>query len=299
MLAGHSRIHVAPETWFVERLVRSLPIERRLMPAEIERAVRIMVDDYRWPDMEISADEFRRAVAALHRPKLVDVINLVYSRQLEMSGKSRCGDKTPVYYQIIPELVRLYPGAKFIFLVRDGRDVAISHINAGWPSRCYDGDRFVWTRALRCREAAGKAGLADRILDIRYEDLVNAPEATIRRICVFLGEDYEPAMLDHRERTDMVPERERQIHTKLDQPISSDAIGVWRAKLSAAECFVMEACLHRDLAAWGYELRFAHAAWRPVLFFARSILIGLAPVVHRIVPYARRRNYLPRTLAYF
>ena len=42
---------------------------------------------------------------------------------------------------------------------------------------------------------------------------------------------------------DMVPERERHIHGKLNQPVSNDAIAVWRRKLTAMECFAMEACL--------------------------------------------------------
>jgi hypothetical protein len=42
----------------------------------------------------------------------------------------RCGDKTPIYIEIAEELIALYPGAKFIHLIHDGRDVAISRIDA-------------------------------------------------------------------------------------------------------------------------------------------------------------------------
>ena len=294
ILTGHSRIHIPPETWFIRPLVESLPLTDPLTPAQVDRAVSIMTGDYRWPDMGIAADDLRNWAMAMQHPKLVDIINLVYQRHLHDSGKQRFGDKTPVYYSILPQLLTLYPGARFIHLIRDGRDVAISWIDVGWE-RYYERDKFEWGHAMQYRQKHLNSAYAGRILDVKYEDLVNDLEVTVRRICAFLGEHYEPEMLNWQHLTTMIPERERHIHGKLGQPVSKDAIAVWRNKLTIGECFAMEACLHKDLRLLGYELRFSAAGWRPVLDVAGWVLYTAAPLLGRGTRFLKRRNLLRKT----
>jgi hypothetical protein len=293
ILAGHSGIEIPPETWFILPLVQKFPLRQELTPAEVRAVVDIAVEDYRWPDMGIAADDFRQRALALAAPGLADIINLVYRHHLALTGKRRLGDKTPPYIEIVRELAILYPGAKFIHLVRDGRDVATSYIELKWHGgcRCYERN-FDWTRALRFREAYRHSELDRQILDVRYEQLVSEPEPTVRRICAFLGEAFQPGMLEWTERTDRVPARERSIHPKLGRPLSQEAIGTWRSKLSAFECFIMEACLQKDLRRWGYGLRFASAAWRPVLVASGWLLFALGPLLARVIPYLQRRQYL-------
>ena len=295
ILSGHSRLAIPPETWFIEPLVQQLPLHQPLSPTEAALAAEIMTSHYRWPDMGIAVADFRSRVLALARPRLVDIIDLVYAEHLRRSGKPRFGDKTPPYIHIVSELSELYPGAKFIHLVRDGRDVAMSMIDVRWNFRCYQRD-FVWTSRLRVREQYRHSAFADRILDVKYEDLVADPETTVKRICAFLGEEFAPAMLAFAERADAVPERERSIHGKLRRPVSRDDIGQWRAKLSAIECFIMEACMHRELRQWGYPLRFAARGWRPVFAVASRLLYLVGPPLNRAIMYLRRRDMLPRTI---
>ena len=296
MLIAHSRIEIPPETWFVSELVRRLPIREVLAPAEVARAVEIMTADYRWPDMGMTAEALRQAAAALPNPRLVDVIDIVYRHHLASSGKMRFGDKTPRYIEIVPQLSILYPGAKFIHLVRDGRDVAASIIELNWNDkgcRYYERD-FRWTQVLRQREQLGKSDLDRNILDVRYEELVRAPEETMWRICAFLGEEFEPAMIDSNRLVERVPARERKIHPKLEKRLSEEAIAAWRTKLSNLECFAMEACLQKDLRRWGYPLRYSALLWKPLLVAAGWLLFAVGPLLRRIVPPLKRRNYLPQ-----
>src|SRR3974390_761276 len=144
ILAGHSRLHIPPETWFLRELVAELPLKGSLAPAEVDRAIDIMTQGYRWPDMGIAAADLRRWAAALPEPSLPDIVGLVYRRHLEIAGKPRFGDKTPVYFQIVPQLAELFPGAKFVHLIRDGHDVAMSWIDLGYD-RYYDPPGFEWT----------------------------------------------------------------------------------------------------------------------------------------------------------
>ena len=141
ILAGHSRLHIPPETRFVRPLVRELPLSGELTPAQIERAVTIMTEDYRWLDMEIAADDLRHWALSLPKPELVDIIDLVYRQLLARADKPRFGDKTPIYFEIVPQLAALYPVRSSIHLIRDGRDVAISRIDLDWD-RYYERNTF-------------------------------------------------------------------------------------------------------------------------------------------------------------
>jgi len=294
MLCGHSRIHIPPETWFIRDLVKELPLTDPLFPAHVDRAVDIMTSDYRWPDMGIPAEEFRSWAHALDGPKLVEVINLVYHFQLKSHQKPRFGDKTPPYIHCMPEIAALYPGAKFIHLIRDGRDVAISFIEME-NMRFYD-RKFYWTLAMRERRGYLNSPYVSQILEVKYEDLVTRAEPTLRRLCEFLGEEFEPGMLDWNRLTELVPERERSIHSKLADPLRSEAVGVWQRKLSPFICFAMESCLQRDLRRLGYPVRFKSVAWRPLLILSESIFALVGPVMIKGIRYLQRRNYLPRTI---
>jgi len=126
--------------------------------------------------------------------------------------------------------------------------------------------------------------------------MMREPEPTVRRICEFLGEAFEPAMFAWRERIGLVPERERWIQGKLVRPISSDAIAVWRGRLTALECFCIEASLGADLLRSGYVPRFAAPAWRPLLGVTAWLLSVLAPLLDRGVPALQRRRMFRRAV---
>src|ERR1700734_2088081 len=100
ILAGHSRLHIPPETWFLRPLVRDFPLTGALTQPQVERAIETMVRDERWPDMAMAEDELRRQVAAVAQPTLVDLIDAVYRHLLHTSNKRRLGDKTPHYFAI-------------------------------------------------------------------------------------------------------------------------------------------------------------------------------------------------------
>jgi Sulfotransferase family len=295
ILAGHSRLHIPPETWFIRDLVSELPLSGALTHDQIQRCVEIMTGNYRWPDMGIAADDLRRWVIDLENPALRDVINLVYLRHLQRSGKHRFGDKTPHYIHIVPQLAALYPGAKFIHLIRDGRDVAISQIDLGWDSY-YERNKFDWSLAMESRRGYLKSPCANCILEIRYEDLIRNTSATIEQICAFLDEPFEPAMLEWHHLTALVPSRERHIHRRLEQPMSNEKVGGWQHRLSALECFAVESCLHRDLTQLGYQLRFSGAAWQPLLGATGAVLQAMAPWLRSGVRKLKKRHLLPQAL---
>jgi hypothetical protein len=270
MLVSHSRLTIPPETWYLIPLVKRFSIERALNPDEIASAVSIITSDYRWPDLKLDAQEFQRSVACLNKPRLRDIAEVVYRWHMESEGKDRWGDKTPVYIQIVPQLARMFPDAKFIHLVRDGRDVAKSFQATEWVTRWLHDNTSEWNRALACYWRWARSEFRDRILLVRYEDLVLETETALREICRFIGEEFEPQMLSWEGKVDeQVSPREERYQRKLKQRIGAEGVARWKREMSARELFVAEAFMRPHLARLGYELRYQGPLWVPVFAATR------------------------------
>jgi hypothetical protein len=111
-------------------------------------------------------------------------------------GKRRWADKSPLYALILDYLWELFPDAQVVHLIRDPRDVTASHRSAfGYKSAL--GAPRKWRRYLDAvrRSAAGVDPA--RYHELRYEALVADREATMRELLDFLGESWDPAVLDY------------------------------------------------------------------------------------------------------
>ena len=122
----------------------------------------------------------------------------VYLRILECKaaqyGKTRVGEKGPMLSLALDLLYRDYPNARVIHMVRDPRSVVYSHITMPWstPSLLM-ANWMVWFNM----KAIQRYG--DRILNIKLEDVVAQPEATMRKVLAFVGEEWSDDILHHNE----------------------------------------------------------------------------------------------------
>lgn len=111
------------------------------------------------------------------------------------------GDKTPNHTDSMPSLASLFPGSKFIHIIRDGRDVAVSgwnhnlRISREWTEKQYGSlanyariSAKIWSQRLRKGRAFADR-CPERYREVRYEDLHGDPVAVIRSMLSFLGAD--------------------------------------------------------------------------------------------------------------
>jgi Sulfotransferase family len=288
MLASHSRLTIPPETWYLVPLLQRFSINRALSANEVERAVAMITGHYRWPDMQIDAQDFRRAATGLAEPNLRDLIEVVYRAHVQAEGKARWGDKTPVYIEILPQLAAMYPKARFIHLVRDGRDVAKSFQATDWIGRWLHDNAGEWTQALQCYWRWVRSDFSNRILQVRYEDLVLKTEGTLRQICGFIGEEFEPQMLSwHLIVDEQIPMRERDVHAKLKLKSGAESVARWKREMSARELLVAEAFMGPDLTRLGYERHYRGPYWTPVFVLTRLYCRMVLPVVELQIRSAR------------
>jgi hypothetical protein len=114
-----------------------------------------------------------------------------YARRL---GKPRWGDKRPGYVQHIDTLLRMFPDAQIVHLVRDGRDCVGSLKRTPWWRMGVYHAIATWTQALDAGSAAAQSLPAGAYLEIQYERLTADREGELRRLCAFLEEEYAPEM---------------------------------------------------------------------------------------------------------
>jgi hypothetical protein len=169
-------------------------------------------------------------------------------------GKPRWADKTPHYVHHVEHLLDVWPRARFVVLVRDGRDVAVSlrampfGPNNAWAAAPW------WARGIRAGEQA-QAAHPDAVLIVRYEDLVRSPEDVVPGICEFLGVPYSEEMLalESVDRARIVREQASWFPT-IFEGINTTAVGRWRSQMSARDQQIFAASAGAELARMGYEV---------------------------------------------
>jgi hypothetical protein len=169
-------------------------------------------------------------------------------------GKSRWGDKTPHYVNHVDHLLRLWPGARFVVLVRDGRDVALSLRRMPFgPNNAWAAAQW-WARGIRAGARAQRAH-PDAVLTIRYEDLAQRPAEEVRRVCSFLGLSYSDDMLalEHVDPARIVPDQAAWFPTLFDG-INTSAVGRWRREMGARDRRIFAELAGAELEQLGYEV---------------------------------------------
>ena len=222
-------------------------------PTDIRRMVDAVADHERLKLWKVDFD--REALAAQIRPgEYGDLVHAFHTAAAEAEGKAAWVNMDIVTLFRFEEVARLFPAARFVQIVRDGRDVALSFkgYRFGGLNALEVADR--WSRATVAADRIGHALGPDRYLRIRYEDLVGLPEQTLDRLCDFTGQEYDPAMLDYAgDVSRKVPDATRDLWPILDRPPQTDKIGRWTREMKSSERYVIEEAAGEALDRFGYE----------------------------------------------
>ena len=122
----------------------------------------------------------------------------LYANAMQRGGGSRFLDKTPRYVMIVDDLIRLFPAARFVFLLRNPLSVLSSLVNTQVNHDLWTLERFS-DELLGGPDAIlrGIAKLGDSAIVVRYEDFVAEPEKDLERICAALDLEYSPDLLEY------------------------------------------------------------------------------------------------------
>lgn len=210
---------------------------------------------------DVDVEELRRILRQFHDAGgtfetldgRLDFIDSLMRYHRDKAGKQLWGGK--VAKVPLEELLRRHPEARFLFVVRDGRDVLASRLNVGEFQTTAGQCAREWRGRIESFRAFREA-FPNQAKEIRYESLVTQPERTLQEVCHFLGIEYAPQMLEYH-RGDLSVVRNAHGHLSAQQiarGLNRENIGRWKRDLSAEQVWQFEIANGGMLEKYAYRL---------------------------------------------
>jgi len=245
MLNRHPRIELCDESYFHFWIAARAQVFGDLEnAANRERAVDRYLELRRIRRLGHDLDALRRRLID-HSTSAATLFLELMRFHAAAAGKVRFGDKTPHHALVARELLRWFPRARLVHLVRDPRDVAESLRRMPWSSGSLVTDTRLWRDCVDGVERCGPGAA----LVVRFEALVERPEAELRRVCEFLGEEFHPAMVAPRP----AAASDREWFERAQGAIDPARAGRWRTELSHGDVALVERIAGERLARHGYS----------------------------------------------
>lgn len=260
MLAAHSKLSCGPETHIFRWLADAKQPE--------------LVDPANWPAAAVQfvCSIRRSSFSDNHHPRLIDhygiepeqisvylqqedpsiaaIVSSITETYMRTQNKIRWAEKTPDHLKHLYEIRSAFPDAQIVRIIRDPRDVALSLSKVPWGvSSFFEGVLF-W---LRQDETSRDFFFADPdSYTLQFEALISSPEQELEKLCQFLGEEFEPQMLDTSQTGKTLNRRNVSWKSKSSQPIDHSRTQVWRRELAVEENQLAEALVGKQLTEYGY-----------------------------------------------
>jgi hypothetical protein len=264
MLDAHPELTIPPETHFLPRVIRACRQD-----GSPERVVHVVARHRRWEDFGIAPEQYLARLRQIEPLEAGPAIRAFYELYAERAGKPRWGDKTPGYGVKMRRIERVLPEARFIHVIRDGRDVVASRARKTRRPLPVAVAAKRWKRRVIATRKRSED--VHHYAELHYEELVTDPEASLRRICGLIELSFDPAMLDYHEHAaERLGEIDRELparrgrsrleagprlaaHERAAQPLAPERAGAWRSEMPAADQAAFQEVAGDLLAELGYE----------------------------------------------
>ena len=263
MLDAHPQLAIPPETHFIPRVIDACS------EADRHAAVLATITGHRrWPDFGLDPDALRDRLAAHRTLTPGDAMREFYGLYAAKHGKSRWGDKSTNYIRKMRPISRILPEARFVHLIRDGRDVALSLVAVHFGPNSAPEAARKWSEEIA--KARRQGPKLQHYHEVRYEDLIADPEPVLRGICAATELPWDDAMLAYQERAggriaeivrdfdraegETVSAGVRAAHQEnVSKPLQSDRAARWRTEMTADDVLAFERVAGGLLDELGYE----------------------------------------------
>jgi hypothetical protein len=227
MLASHPDLHWERGWEYVTEIIG--PSGEAPSPAQLnELRARFGIEEPDDEPIALSGDDALQPLRTLLEAHI--------ERQLEREEKQVFGATVKLR---VDRLAYLWPNAKFIHLLRDPRDVALSVHRIGWESTFWHAAGY-WAKGERDWKVLESRIAAESWIEIRYEDLVAQAETVLHQVCEFVGIPYTERLFDY------------TLTSTYGMPDPSLAER-WRGKISARNVSLVEARVGDMMLNYGYE----------------------------------------------
>lgn len=257
MLNKHSKIHIPNES---DYLALILPDRLKYKACNKDNRVQMLLNDLyaidRFAKWGLDRTILERKMNTSNG-SLSELLAIPFVVIMDQHGKLRWGDKTPRNTMIAEFLHETFPDALFIHILRDGHAVAASLMKVSWFPKNIFRIADHWRTMTKHGNQAKEFLSTEKYLEVKYEDLVRNPEAILVNICEFLGEDFEPGMLEYfKDSQDQFNEMFRGDHALLKSPPTGAKVDAWRNDLGVTTIFLFESLAYYELKKFGYPIVF-------------------------------------------
>src|SRR5436309_13274643 len=289
IVSAHPQIVITPEAhwiplWFAER--RGLTPDGLVTPELIPA---LLAHD-KFAMFGLGPDELTSLAGRGQQISFASFVTGIFDLYGKARGKELVGNKTPDSARRMDTLHALWPRARFLHLIRDGRDVALSLMNwpkvrnktpgklPTWKEDPVSTSALWWELNVRRSREAGKLLGSQLYREFRYESLLAHPDQVCAELCEFLGLPYDEAMLHYHEAS----EKDRPgVEAGHDREPITPGLRNWKTQMSAEDVEHFEAAAGALLDELNYPRAFARLGTAAVEQSARirTLLAGPLPSI--------------------
>ena len=256
----HPQIAIMRESGWIARLFEP---RKGLTPQGFatSQLMSVLLKEPKFTRLQVGSEQLDALLGTSEPVSYADFVARVFDLYGQRRGKALVGNKTPGFVRRLCTLHALWPAARFVHLIRDGRDVCLSMADwakanqkppgvfATWKDDSVSTTALWWDLNVRLGRRAGSSLGPELYYEIRYESLVRNPAEECARLCAFLGLPYDDAMLRfHEGRTKTDPALDAKRAWRPLTPGLRD----WRSQMAAEDVERFEAAAGELLDELGY-----------------------------------------------
>lgn len=200
--------------------------------------------------LEFDVDMLARQLHAQGVTTIPQLIRAMMELNAKGENKQRWGDKTPYYSLHVPLIMEMFPDARILHIIRDGRDCALSMLERGKDLDIHNiyHAAGTWKRYVDAGQAAGRLLGRGQYYEFHYEDLLLNQLDVVSGVCDFLGEEFNESVINFRKASGSGKT------PLLKQPIQAGNSEKWKNRMSRSQIRVFEGVAGDTLAANGYTV---------------------------------------------
>jgi hypothetical protein len=204
-----------------------------------------------WP-FKLNKDE---VIAHAPSKTLYGVYVALYETYLKFENKNRWGCKSTFMFSEIESIIKHHHNPRFIHLVRDPRDIAVSAGQSIFSKYHPYKMAELWKNEQDAIEKWSSLRIDNKLLTIRYEDLTNNPEGELKKIMDFLGEEFHLNQLNYfQEKEAKRLANLSKSWAQVQKPVNTNSVGQYKAKLTLGEVELIEFLCSDLMKKYHYQL---------------------------------------------
>ena len=297
MLDAHPSVKIPLESRFIQFLYYHFPVKKPWTSKTALQALDALESGFE--PLKLDREAFLKSIEEfsddLRFERVCKLIYLHTRNEFKKEEIRILGDKNPRYTFFVQQLLRLFPGAKFIHLVRDYRDNMVAVQRAGTLIKESGNPYFALGRWLLYNRQALKyqSRYPDRFQRVYFEELITDTEAVMQKLCMFLELVYDPGMLSYHKGMGTYFEEKgfNSLHQSLQTPFDPSKIGEWEELLPKRIAMRSEVLGGRLPEKLGYAPRYHLPLWRKAgikLLFSPLVFLGQIRFIMKIFFYRFR-----------